>query len=104
MGQQPLRNYSSGIPNVLIPSPYVTDDHQTKNAKSLVNNDSYSFKEEQLSGKSLLNKLDELMNHADRRAFMRNMLELGEPRATDQLIQVMLDEMKRKSNNFYRTL
>lgn len=87
-----------GIPSVLIPSPYVTDDHQTKNAKSLVNNDAaILLKEEQLSGKSLLNKLDELMNHADRRAFMSERArELGEPRATDQLIQVMLDEMKKK--------
>src|SRR5699024_8806784 len=87
-----------GISSVLIPSPYVTDDHQTKNAKSLVNNDAaILLKEEQLSGKSLLNKLDELMNHADRRAFMSERArELGEPRATDQLIQVMLDEMKKK--------
>lgn len=28
-----------GIPTILIPSPYVTNDHQTKNAMSLVNKD-----------------------------------------------------------------
>lgn len=87
-----------GIPSVLIPSPYVTDDHQTKNAQSLVNNEAaILLKEDQLSGKSLLSKIDELMNNADKRDFMSERArELGQPRATDQLIQVMLDEVKNK--------
>lgn len=87
-----------GIPSVLIPSPYVTDDHQTKNAQSLVNNEAaILLKEDQLSGKSLLSKLDELMNSVNKRSFMSERArELGQPRATDQLIQVMLDEVKNK--------
>ncbi len=65
---------------------------------SLVNNDAaILLREEQLSGKSLLGRLDELMNNTDRRTFMSERArEIGEPYATDQLIQVMLDEMKRK--------
>lgn len=87
-----------GIPSVLIPSPNVTEDHQTKNAKSLVHNDAaILLKEEHLTGETLLNKLDVLMNDADRRAFMSERArEIGEPYATDQLIQVMLDEMKKR--------
>ncbi|HLR92227.1 MAG TPA: undecaprenyldiphospho-muramoylpentapeptide beta-N-acetylglucosaminyltransferase [Atopostipes sp.] len=87
-----------GIPSVLIPSPNVTEDHQTKNAMSLVHNEAaILLKEENLNGETLLNTLDELMNHADRRGFMsQRARELGEPYATDQLIQVMLDEMKKK--------
>ena len=87
-----------GIPSVLIPSPYVTDDHQTKNAQSLVDNEAaILLKEDQLSGKSLLSKLDELMNDANKRIFMSERArELGQPHATDQLIQVMLDEVKNK--------
>lgn len=87
-----------GIPSVLIPSPYVTDDHQTKNAQSLVDNEAaILLKEDQLSGKSLLSKLDEFMNDANKRIFMSERArELGQPHATDQLIQVMLDEVKNK--------
>ena len=37
------------------------------------------------------------MNNADKRDFMSERArELGQPRATDQLIQVMLDEVKNK--------
>jgi UDP-N-acetylglucosamine--N-acetylmuramyl-(pentapeptide) pyrophosphoryl-undecaprenol N-acetylglucosamine transferase len=87
-----------GIPSILIPSPNVTEDHQTKNAMSLVNNDAaILLREEQLSGKSLLSRLDELMNNTNRRTFMSERArEIGEPYATDQLVQVMLDEMKKK--------
>lgn len=50
------------LPSILIPSPYVTDDHQTKNAMSLVNNEAaLLLKEENLNGESLLASLDRLM-------------------------------------------
>lgn len=90
-----------GIPSVLIPSPYVTDDHQTKNAMSLVNNDAaILLKEEDLTGESLLNILDDLMGNAEKRATMSERArEIGEPHATDKLVQVMLDEMKKKKQS-----
>ena len=86
-----------GIPSILIPSPNVTEDHQTKNAMSLVNNQAaILLKEDQLSGESLLAQMDYLMyNPSTRQAMGERALELGEPYATDQLIQVMLDEMKK---------
>src|SRR5699024_10757184 len=86
-----------GIPSVLIPSPYVTDDHQTKNAMSLVNNEAaILLKEEDLTAESLLASLDELMGNAEKRATMSERArEIGEPFATDKLVQVMLDEMKK---------
>lgn len=87
-----------GVPSILIPSPNVTDDHQTRNAMSLVNhNAAILLEEKQLTGESLLTQIDYLMeNDASRRAMGERALELGEPHATDQLIQVMLDEIKRK--------
>ena len=87
-----------GIPSILIPSPNVTEDHQTKNAMSLVNHQAaVLLKEDQLSGQSLLAQMDYLMNNSSaRQAMGERALELGEPYATDQLIQVMLDEIKRK--------
>lgn len=89
-----------GIPSVLIPSPNVTDDHQTQNAMSLVKHDAaILLKEEDLTGESLLDNLDQLMLNDERRISMsERALEIGEPHATDQLIQVMLDEIKNKKN------
>lgn len=87
-----------GIPSILIPSPNVTEDHQTKNAMSLVNNQAaILLKEDDLNGESLLKQIDYLMNNqAVRETMGERALELGEPYATDQLIQVMLDEIKQK--------
>lgn len=87
-----------GIPSILIPSPYVTDDHQTKNAMSLVNNDAaILLREADLSGTGLLASLDDLMGNEQKRAMMsKRARAIGEPYATDKLVQVMLDEMKKK--------
>jgi len=89
-----------GMPSILIPSPNVTADHQTKNAMSLVrNNAAELLPEEELSGEKLLQMLDQLMNNPRERALMGDRArEIGEPYATDQLIQVMLDEMKQKNS------
>jgi len=87
-----------GTPSILIPSPNVTADHQTKNAMSLVkHNAAKLLPEDELSGEKLLQMLDYLMNNPQERALMgERAREIGEPYATDQLIQVMLDEMKQK--------
>ncbi len=89
-----------GIPSILIPSPNVTDDHQTRNAMSLVKNDAALLLEEkQLTGETLLQTLDKLMQNPEKRAEMSERARvLGEPHATDQLIQVMLDEIKKKQD------
>jgi len=88
-----------GMPSILIPSPNVTADHQTKNAMSLVRHDAAGLlPEEELSGKKLLQMLDRLMDNPGERELMgERAREIGEPYATDQLIQVMLDEMKDKN-------
>lgn len=90
-----------GTPSILIPSPYVTEDHQTKNAMSLVNNEAaILLKEEDLTGASLLARLDDLMENESKRAMMSDRARaLGEPYATDKLVQVMLDEMKKKRHS-----
>lgn len=89
-----------GIPSVLIPSPNVTDDHQTQNAMSLVNYDAaLLLKEDDLTSEQLLVKLDQLMENPEKRAEMSEKARaLGEPHATDLLIQVMLDEIKKKDD------
>lgn len=86
------------LPSILIPSPDVTDDHQTKNAMSLVNNEAaLLLKEENLNGESLLASLDRLMADEAKLSKMAEASQnLSEPFATDQLIQLMLDQLKEK--------
>lgn len=52
-----------GVPAVMIPSPYVTHNHQEKNASVLEKNGSaVVIKEKELSSDKLLNTIDELIN------------------------------------------
>ena len=90
-----------GIPSILIPSSYVTDDHQTQNAMSLVKYDAaLLLEEENLNGETLLSALDQLMEYPAKRAEMSERAKtLGEPHATDKLIQVMMDEVKNKNES-----
>jgi len=88
-----------GIPSVLIPSPNVTEDHQTKNAMSLVSNKAaVLIKEEELNVENLVSQLDELMNDKEKRATMAmQSKKIGRPNAADDLIQVTLDIIKDKT-------
>ncbi|MDN6625978.1 MAG: undecaprenyldiphospho-muramoylpentapeptide beta-N-acetylglucosaminyltransferase [Pisciglobus halotolerans] len=82
---------SLGLPSILIPSPYVTNDHQIRNAESLVNNGAAEMiKEEDLTAQSFLHKLDDLMTNTNKRSEMAQQAKkMGKPDAADQLIQVI---------------
>lgn len=85
-----------GIPAILVPSPYVTNDHQTKNAQSLVNAGAAELvKEADLTATSLLKAVDGLMLSADHREDMaNNAKKLGMPDAADQLLKVLESVVK----------
>ncbi|MEJ6400798.1 undecaprenyldiphospho-muramoylpentapeptide beta-N-acetylglucosaminyltransferase [Nicoliella lavandulae] len=80
-----------GIPAILIPSPYVTADHQTKNAKSLVDSDAaLMIKEDDLNAKTLVDSVDQLMHNDEKRAWMaNNSKKIGVPDAATRLYQTM---------------
>ncbi|MFC6296145.1 undecaprenyldiphospho-muramoylpentapeptide beta-N-acetylglucosaminyltransferase [Lactiplantibacillus daoliensis] len=80
-----------GIPSILVPSPYVTNDHQTKNAQSLVNAGAAKLiKEADLDGKSLVKAVDSLMlDTAGREKMAANAKKLGMPDAANQLLKVL---------------
>ncbi|KRM58530.1 undecaprenyldiphospho-muramoylpentapeptide beta-N-acetylglucosaminyltransferase [Secundilactobacillus malefermentans] len=80
-----------GVPAVLIPSPYVTANHQTKNAMSMVDaGAARMLTEENLNGESLLNEVDELMHDAEIREKMAAASKkMGVPDAADQMLQVV---------------
>lgn len=82
-----------GLPSILIPSPNVTDDHQTKNAESLARKNAATIiPEDELNGKVLIQRLDELMrNHAKRKEMAEAAKEAGVPDAGNKLAQVLKD-------------
>jgi UDP-N-acetylglucosamine--N-acetylmuramyl-(pentapeptide) pyrophosphoryl-undecaprenol N-acetylglucosamine transferase len=87
---------SLGIPSILIPSPYVTNDHQTKNAMSLVDNQAAEMiKESELTAESLMTKLDNLMlNQTARQTMAANAKKMGQPEAAESLYQVLKSVIK----------
>ncbi|MCF6514855.1 undecaprenyldiphospho-muramoylpentapeptide beta-N-acetylglucosaminyltransferase [Lactobacillus sp. S2-2] len=85
-----------GIPSILIPSPYVTADHQTKNAMSLVNNEAgLIIEEKNLNSLNLVQKIDHVMDDNKIREKMKiNSKKLGIPDAADRLFNVVKDLSK----------
>ncbi|USS89456.1 undecaprenyldiphospho-muramoylpentapeptide beta-N-acetylglucosaminyltransferase [Fructilactobacillus cliffordii] len=88
---------ADGIPSILIPSPYVTADHQTKNAMSLVNQHAALLETEaELSAPTLLKKIDHLMNNPQERQTMAaNARKLGVADAADQLLDVCREAIRQ---------
>ncbi|UQS86435.1 undecaprenyldiphospho-muramoylpentapeptide beta-N-acetylglucosaminyltransferase [Nicoliella spurrieriana] len=80
-----------GIPSILIPSPYVTADHQTKNAKSLVDGKAaLMITEDDLNANSLVEGIDELMHDDHKRNEMaQNAKKIGVPDAATRLYKEM---------------
>ena len=63
------------IPSILIPSPYVPNNHQFKNALDLVNNNAaYLLEEKDLKEDILVKKIDELLKNKDKYYEIKNNL------------------------------
>lgn len=80
-----------GLPSILIPSPYVTNNHQEKNAMSLVNQNAASIiKESSLNSESLLEAIDEIILDSTKLSEMsKNAKSLGTPHAIDDIIKLV---------------
>ena len=63
------------VPAILIPSPYVPNNHQFKNALDLVNNNAaYLLEEKDLKEDILVKKIDELLKNKDKYYEIKNNL------------------------------
>ena len=76
-----------GLPAILIPSPYVTNDHQTKNAQSLVNAGAVKMiTDAELTGENLVEAVDEIMADSEKRENMaKASRQEGIPDAAERL-------------------
>ena len=80
-----------GVPTILIPSPYVTANHQVKNAQALVKkNAGVMITEDQLDARSLLVQADKIMQNKELREEMAAAAKkMVKPDAADHLIKVL---------------
>lgn len=85
-----------GIPSVLIPSPYVTANHQEVNARSLGDrNAAVVLKESELNGQRLIQAIDHILQDEKTLQEMSERTKsLGVPDAAQRLYQV-LNELKQ---------
>ncbi|WP_125567721.1 undecaprenyldiphospho-muramoylpentapeptide beta-N-acetylglucosaminyltransferase [Companilactobacillus insicii] len=80
-----------GIPSIFIPSPYVTHDHQTKNAMSVAKNGAAKvIPESELTADGLFDEINRIMNDKTIQSSMSEASKkAGVPDASDRLIKVM---------------
>jgi UDP-N-acetylglucosamine--N-acetylmuramyl-(pentapeptide) pyrophosphoryl-undecaprenol N-acetylglucosamine transferase len=83
---------SLGIPSILIPSPYVTNNHQEKNARSLSDHGAaVLLLEKDLNNKSLVQHIDRiLLNENHLREMKMKSKKIGVPDSASRLYQLMV--------------
>jgi UDP-N-acetylglucosamine--N-acetylmuramyl-(pentapeptide) pyrophosphoryl-undecaprenol N-acetylglucosamine transferase len=88
---------SLGIPSILIPSPYVTDNHQEKNARALSDNGAAKLLlEKDLTGPKLVESIDQILGRDEKLAEMKKAAKkLGIPDAAQRLYRLM-EELAKK--------
>lgn len=86
-----------GLPAVLIPSPYVTNDHQTKNAQSLVNAGAVKMiPDSELTGAKLVQAIDSiLLDDKTRQNMAEASKKEGIPDACDRLYELVQQLIER---------
>ncbi|GFH42409.1 UDP-N-acetylglucosamine--N-acetylmuramyl-(pentapeptide) pyrophosphoryl-undecaprenol N-acetylglucosamine transferase [Lactococcus hodotermopsidis] len=80
-----------GLPSILVPSPYVTADHQTKNAQALQHaGAAVMLRNDELTGENIVSTIDDiLLNDTTYRQMAENALREGVPDASERLYQVV---------------
>lgn len=81
-----------GVPTILVPSPNVAEDHQTKNAMSLVNNNAAILVRDAEANEKMITTAFELIENQLLMADLsKNILTMGKPNATKDIADAVLD-------------
>jgi UDP-N-acetylglucosamine--N-acetylmuramyl-(pentapeptide) pyrophosphoryl-undecaprenol N-acetylglucosamine transferase len=84
-------------PVIFVPSPNVAEDHQTKNAKALVEKDAALMVEDRFAIKDLVSTALKLLADNDKKAQLsENITKLGKPNATDDIVNEILELARMK--------
>lgn len=80
-----------GKPAILVPSPNVAEDHQTKNAMALVNRHAAICVKDAEARMALMPNVIKVVNDAEQLSSLgRNILQMAKPRATEQIVDEIL--------------
>ena len=84
------------VPSILIPSPYVAENHQYKNALDLINKDAaLMIEEKDLKGDILVRTIDDLIDNEEKiKSIKKNLEELS---VNDSATRIY-NELKYRSN------
>ena len=84
-----------GKPIILVPSPNVAENHQYKNAQSLVNKNAALLVEDADASRKLVSTLEELIKNEDlRTSLSSNIKKIAVSDAADQIAKIALDLVK----------
>ena len=86
------------IPSILIPSPYVPDNHQYKNALDLINNKAaFLLEEKDLNADKLVSSIDELINNKNRLTTMKyNLSKMHIKGSASKIYKIIKELVDRK--------
>ncbi|WML43615.1 undecaprenyldiphospho-muramoylpentapeptide beta-N-acetylglucosaminyltransferase [Neobacillus sp. PS3-40] len=89
---------SLGVPSILIPSPYVTNNHQEKNARSLeIQGAAEILLEKDLNNKSLIKNIDRVLLDKEKLTGMKKKAKkMGIPDSACRLYKLMKELVKQK--------
>jgi len=78
-----------GLPTIMVPSPYVTENHQYKNAKALEDkNACVIIEEKDFNSETLIKEIDNLLNDEERYNDMKNnLLKLGVKDSSSKILE-----------------
>jgi UDP-N-acetylglucosamine--N-acetylmuramyl-(pentapeptide) pyrophosphoryl-undecaprenol N-acetylglucosamine transferase len=86
-----------GKPTILVPSPNVAEDHQTKNAMTLVNDSAALLIKDIDANDKLVDCVLELLNNSKQMAELgANILKFGRPMATKEIVDVCTSNARNK--------
>ncbi|MDW7673620.1 MAG: undecaprenyldiphospho-muramoylpentapeptide beta-N-acetylglucosaminyltransferase [Bacillota bacterium] len=90
-----------GIPSILIPYPYASENHQEHNAQSLVNTGgAIMIKDKELTGELLLKTIESLISNKPQLMQMGEKIkQLGKPEAIVKLANIIITEAKNSISN-----
>lgn len=88
-----------GKPSILVPSPNVAEDHQTKNAMALVNSNAALMIKDQTAVQVLVPAALKLMQDEEKKSFFsENIKKLGKPDAANSIAREVIGIMRNYRN------
>lgn len=87
-----------GMPSILVPSPNVSEDHQTANARALADRGAaVLIKDEEVDAKLVEVALELVQERAGLKSLSEKIREMGTPNATQDIVEVIVSLIKEKN-------